>query len=432
MERLIEKGYKVRCLVRDIDKARSIINDKADLVVADITHPETLNSLLMTNIQALICCTAVRVQPVEGDTPDRAKYNQGIKFYMPEVVGDTPENVEYKGVKNLVEAARKNLSSSQGKRLFDFGNPSIEVKDIWGAVDDVVMGGVSQSNIKLSSGKALFSGNVSTENSGGFASVRTKNFDPSFNLSGYEGIEIKVKGDGKRYKFLLRTETNWDGMAYCYSFDTSLDTWINIKIPFTDFTPVFRAKTVKDAPIINRNKICSFQMMLSKFEYDGELNSNFSPGSFALEVETIKAYGGKKLPQFVLVSSAGVTRPGRPGINLDEEPPAVKLNDQLGGILTWKLRGEDSLRESGIPYTIIRPCALTEESGGKELIFEQGDNIKGKISREDIAKLCVQALQQPLACNVTFEVKQGENNASYMDWEQLFSQLKSDDLIVKS
>ncbi|MGD1912957.1 MAG: CIA30 family protein, partial [Rivularia sp. (in: cyanobacteria)] len=185
VERLIEKGYKVRCLVRDIDKARSIINDKADLVVADITHPETLNSLLMTNIQALICCTAVRVQPVEGDTPDRAKYNQGIKFYMPEVVGDTPENVEYKGVKNLVEAARKNLSSSQGKRLFDFGNPSIEVKDIWGAVDDVVMGGVSQSNIKLSSGKALFSGNVSTENSGGFASVRTKNFDPSFNLSGY-------------------------------------------------------------------------------------------------------------------------------------------------------------------------------------------------------------------------------------------------------
>ncbi|MEM9925094.1 MAG: CIA30 family protein [Cyanobacteria bacterium P01_D01_bin.50] len=432
VEQLIKKGYKVRCLVRNIDRARSIINDKADLVVADITRSETLNSLLMTNIQAVICCTAVRVQPVEGDTPDRAKYNQGVKFYMPEVVGDTPENVEYKGVKNLVEAASKNLSSSQEITLFDFGNPSIEVKNVWGAVDDVVMGGVSQSNIKLSSGKALFSGNVSTENSGGFASVRTKNFDPSFNLSGYEGLEIKVKGDGKRYKFLLRTETNWDGMAYCYSFDTSPDTWINIKIPFTEFTPVFRAKTVKDAPTINTNKICSFQMMLSKFEYDGELNSKFSPGAFALEVETIKAYGGKKLPQFVLVSSAGVTRPGRPGINLEEEPPAVKLNDQLGGILTWKLRGEDSLRESGIPYTIIRPCALTEESGGKELIFEQGDNIKGKISREDIAKLCVQALQQSLACNVTFEVKQGENNASYMDWEKLFSQLKSDDLIVKS
>ncbi|MGB7379327.1 MAG: CIA30 family protein [Rivularia sp. (in: cyanobacteria)] len=423
VQRLIDKGYKVRCLVRDIDKARSILDDKVDLVVADITKPETLTSLLMANVQAVICCTAVRVQPVEGDTPDRAKYNQGVKFYMPEVVGDTPENVEYKGVKNLVEAVKKYLPASNEKILFDFNNPSVDVKNLWGAVDDVVMGGVSQSNIKLSSGTALFSGNVSTENSGGFASVRTKNFDPSFNLSGYEGVEILVKGDGKRYKCILRTETNWDGVGYCYSFDTEADTWINVKVPFAELIPVFRAKTVNDAPRIESNKICSFQLMLSKFEYDGGLNPNFSAGAFSLEVETIKAYGGRNLPQFVLVSSAGVTRPGRPGINLEEEPPAVKLNDQLGGILTWKLKGEDSLRQSGITYTIIRPCALTEEPGGKELIFEQGDNIRGKISREDIAKLCVQSLQQPLACNVTFEVKEGENNANYIDWEKLFKQL---------
>ncbi len=134
-----------------------------------------------------------------------------------------------------------------------------------------------------------------------------------------------------------------------------------------------------------------------------------------MQVESIKAYGGETLPQFVLVSSAGVTRPGRPGINLDEEPPAVRLNDQLGGILTWKLKGEDSLRESGITYTIIRPCALTEESGGKELIFEQGDNIRGKISREDVAEICLQALQQPKV-NLTLEVKEGENNNNSIDW----------------
>ena len=142
-------------------------------------------------------------------------------------------------------------------------------------------------------------------------------------------------------------------------------------------------------------------------------------------MESIKAYGGANLPQFVLISSAGVTRPGRPGINLDEEPPAVRLNDQLGGILTWKLKGEDNLRESVIPYTIIRPCALTEEPGGKELIFDQGDNIRGKISREDVAQLCVEALQQTKACNVTFEVKEGENNA-LIDWQSLFSHLQAD------
>jgi uncharacterized protein YbjT (DUF2867 family) len=426
VRRLVAQGYKVRSLVRDIDKARTILGDSTDLVVADITKPETLTPLVMANIQAVICCTAVRVQPVEGDTPEREKYYQGVKFYQPEIVGDTPDNVEYRGVKNLVEAAAKSLPKVGEKLLFDFTNPSTEVKNIWGAVDDVVMGGVSESNIQLVEGTALFAGNVSTANSGGFASVRTKNFSPAFNLTGYEGIELRVRGDGKRYKFFLRTDTRWDGVGYSYSFDTVANTWIDVRIPFADLIPVFRAKTLQDSPPIDASKISSFQLMLSKFEYDGELNPHFSTGGFTLQVESIKAYGGETLPQFILVSSAGVTRPGRPGINLEEEPPAVRLNDQLGGILTWKLRGEDSLRESGIPYTIIRPCALTEEPGGKSLIFEQGDNIRGKISREDVAEICVQVLQQPQACNVTFEVKEGENHANSIDWQRLFSQLISD------
>lgn len=426
VQRLLERGYKVRSLVRDIDKARSILGNDVDIVVADITQPETLTSFVMANIQAVVCCTAVRVQPVEGDTPERAKYYQGVKFYQPEIVGDTPERVEYQGVKNLVEAAAKYLLKAGEKLLFDFTNPSEELKNTWGAVDDVVMGGVSESNIQLVENTALFAGNVSTANSGGFASVRTKNFAPPFNLSGYEGVELRVRGDGKRYKIFLRTEAKWDGIGYSYSFDTVANTWINVRAPFADLIPVFRAKTVKDCPPIDPSQICSFQLMLSKFEHDGALNPNFAPGAFALQVESIKAYGKEILPQFVLVSSAGVTRPGRPGINLDEEPPAVKLNDQLGGILTWKLKGEDSLRESEIPYTIIRPCALTEEPGGKELICEQGDNIRGKISREDVATLCVEALQHIKACNVTFEVKQAENSASSIDWRKLFSQLQPD------
>ncbi|WP_193199708.1 CIA30 family protein [Nostoc sp. MG11] len=426
VRRSLERGYKVRAIVRDIDRARSIIGDDVDLVVADITKPETLTSIVMADVQAVICCTAVRVQPVEGDTADRAKYYQGVKFYQPEIVGDTPENVEYQGVKNLVQAATKYLPQASEKLIFDFTNPSIELKNIWGAVDDVVMGGVSASNMQFVENTALFAGNVSTANSGGFASVRTKNFDPPFDLSDSQGVKLRVKGDGQRYKIFLRTEAQWDGVGYGYSFDTEANTWIDIHVPFADLIPVFRAKTVKDAPPIDSSKICSFQLMLSKFEYDNALNPKFTPGGFSLQVESIKAYGGTTLPQFVLVSSAGVTRPGRPGINLDEEPPAVKLNDQLGGILTWKLKGEDSLRESGISYTIIRPCALTEEAGGKELIFEQGDNIRGKISREDVAKICVQALKLANACNVTFEVKEGENSVNSIDWQRLFSNLQRD------
>ncbi|HLO84084.1 MAG TPA: CIA30 family protein [Nostocaceae cyanobacterium] len=426
VKRLMTQGYKVRCLVRNIDKARSILGNDVDLVFADITKPETLTPLVMQNITSVICCTAVRVQPVEGDTADRAKYYQGVKFYQPEIVGDTPENVEYQGVKNLVEASAKYLPSVGEKVIFDFTQPTAELKDVWGALDDVVMGGVSESNLQIIENSAVFTGNVSIANSGGFASVRTKNFSPPFDLSGYQGVKLRVKGDGKRYKIFLRTETAWDGIGYSYSFDTVADTWIDVTIPFREFIPVFRAKTVKDCPEIDTSRVRSFQLMLSKFEYDGALNPQFSPGGFALQLASIKAYGGDSLPQFILVSAAGVTRPGRPGINLDEEPPAVRLNDQLGGILTWKLKGEDSLRNSGIPYTIIRPCALTEEAGGKELIVEQDDNIRGKISREDVAELCVQALKQPQARNLTFEVKEGEKTVSLIDGKQLFSRLRPD------
>jgi uncharacterized protein YbjT (DUF2867 family) len=390
--------------------------------VGDITNPESLTPEMMANVQAVVCCTAVRVQPVEGDTPERAKYYQGVKFYQPEIVGDTPERVEYLGVKHLVEAVAKHLSPAPEK-IFDFTVPSDDLKNIWGAVDDVVMGGVSESGIRLVENTALFTGNVSTANSGGFASVRTRNFEPPLNLAGYDGVELRVKGDGKRYKFILRSDPQWDGTAYSYSFDTVDNNWMSVRIPFAELIPVFRAKTLKDSAPIDSSSIRSFQIMLSKFEYDGELNPKFEPGGFALQVESIKAYGGATKPRFVLVSSAGVTRPGRPGINLEEEPPAVRLNDQLGGILTWKLKGEDSVRESGVPYTIIRPCALTEESGVQALAFDQGDNIKGKVSRDSVAELCVQVLEQPKACNVTFEVKEGDRQN---DWEHLFAHLQPD------
>lgn len=59
----------------------------------------------------------------------------------------------------------------------------------------------------------------------------------------------------------------------------------------------------------------------------------------------------------------------------------VRMNDMLSYLLTYKLKGEDAIRSSGIPATIIRPCALTEEAAGAPMIVAQGDDIKGKISR---------------------------------------------------
>ena len=84
----------------------------------------------------------------------------------------------------------------------------------------------------------------------------------------------------------------------------------------------------------------------------------------------------------------------------------MKLNDALGGILTYKLLGEDCVRGSGLPHCVVRPCALTEEPEGADLVVDQGDTIKGKISREDVASLAVAAALGEVgeAIDATFEV----------------------------
>jgi hypothetical protein len=210
---------------------------------------------------------------------------------------DAPEVTE-QVLAHLRQAAQETIVR---RPIFDFAHPNGDLKDIWGALDDVVMGGVSQSTMRLADGVAYFSGIVSTANSGGFASVRTRNLEPPLDLSRYEGAELRVKGDGNRYKFMLRSETRWDGVAHCFSFDTVADQWSRVQIPFADLIPVFRARTVADSPV-DPGHVVAWQLMLSKFEYDGALNPHFEPGFFQLQVESIQVYR-HGLPVIVLHSA---------------------------------------------------------------------------------------------------------------------------------
>ncbi|MCW6035009.1 CIA30 family protein, partial [Spirulina subsalsa FACHB-351] len=199
--------------------------------------------------------------------------------------------------------------------LFDFRQPNDDLKASWGAVDDVVMGGVSASGIRCLEGRAIFAGNVSTANSGGFASVRNRNFDPPLDLSHYDGIQLRVKGDGQRYKLILRSEGRWDGVSYCYSFDTVAGDWITVSIPFRDLRPVFRAKTLTNVGEFDASRTYSFQIMLSKFEYDGALNPHFTAGGFSLEIATIQAYGGVVTPKLIVFTNRDLPSVIESGLN---------------------------------------------------------------------------------------------------------------------
>jgi uncharacterized protein YbjT (DUF2867 family) len=273
---LLRSGYRVRAAIPDLSLTPFSVPANAEFVQAQFDRADSLTDRVMQGVRAMIVCP------------------------------DPQQPLSTTALANLTVAATHYLPTDYKSQLFDFTQTDANLQAIWGAVDDVVMGGVSESGMRLAAGYAVFSGNVSIDNSGGFASVRTRNFDPSLDLSNYQGIELRVKGDGQRYKFFVRTEAKWDGVGYAYSFDTDVDRWMTIQIPFKDLVPIFRAKTVSEAAEIDTKQICSFQLMLSKFEYDKALNPRFTPGLFSLQVESISAYGGQIMPQLVIIDSTPV------------------------------------------------------------------------------------------------------------------------------
>jgi monofunctional biosynthetic peptidoglycan transglycosylase len=163
------------------------------------------------------------------------------------------------------------------KTIIDFSSP--DEQDRWEIINDVVMGGVSSSRISLSGNKlALFYGEVSLENYGGFASLRTHLRE--FNLKGYMGLIVRIKGDGKSYRLRLRTDDSYEGIAYQSPFSTEQDKWMIVRLPFNAFTPVFRGRVIKDAPPLDISAVRRIGFMIADKQ----------AGPFHLEIEWVKAY----------------------------------------------------------------------------------------------------------------------------------------------
>ncbi|PRX97088.1 SDR family oxidoreductase [Allonocardiopsis opalescens] len=127
-------------------------------------------------------------------------------------------------------------------------------------------------------------------------------------------------------------------------------------------------------------------------------------------VRNVLAACSPQLERFVLVSSIYVTRPDH-------------YFNEWGRLLDWRLRGEDAVRASGFPYTVVRPSWLTDEPAGRAGVrLERGDRGDGKISRSDVAQACVHALSSPAAVGLTFEMYT-DPGVAREPWEALFAGL---------
>lgn len=173
-------------------------------------------------------------------------------------------------------ACTVNADTATNKALFDF--QATTNLPAWEVVNDDVMGGVSTSRFQvLTDGGAIFRGVVSLENNGGFASVRSQ--PVCADLSGCDSFLLRVRGDGRRYKFSVRTEAGLDTPLYQLAFTTKRGEWEEHRLPFKDFVPTFRGRILIDVPPLNPAKVTSV----------GFLISDKQEGPFQLEVVWIKA-----------------------------------------------------------------------------------------------------------------------------------------------
>lgn len=162
------------------------------------------------------------------------------------------------------------------KTLFDF--KAATNSPAWEVVNDDVMGGVSTSQFQvLTNACAVFSGTVRLENNGGFASVRSAPVGE--NLTGLTAFVLRVRGDGRGYKFSVRTGASFNSQLYQTSFTTKQGEWEEHRLAFSDFVPTFRGRILTDVPLLNPAKVNSV----------GFLISDKQAGPFRLEIAWIKA-----------------------------------------------------------------------------------------------------------------------------------------------
>lgn len=146
----------------------------------------------------------------------------------------------------------------------------------WRSVDDAVMGGRSASRMKTTStGHCMFTGDLSIENNGGFASIR-RAVDRGA-LDGASHVALRVRGDGNTYQLRFRTSRGFNAASYQAEFDTVAGEWINVELELASFELKWRGRSVRNPEPLDPSRILGMGLLIA----------NKQVGSFQLELESL-------------------------------------------------------------------------------------------------------------------------------------------------
>lgn len=147
--------------------------------------------------------------------------------------------------------------------------------DQWRIVNDGVMGGLSSAKKHISQQMLIFSGDLSTQNNGGFSSI----YRETSNISDRaRAVEVKVLGDGRTYQLRFRALMNGYLVAYKAEIFTTEGVITSHFFDFSDFKATFRGRLISNAPSLSAEQITSV----------GFLISSKTSGHFSLAVKSIQ------------------------------------------------------------------------------------------------------------------------------------------------
>lgn len=158
--------------------------------------------------------------------------------------------------------------------LYRFDSPAAVAP--WQAIDDRVMGGVSASQMRYdAAGHGVFTGEVSLDNNGGFASVRAPAEAPAA-AADARACLLEVRGDGRRYKFNLRTDSGFDGITHQATFEPPAGEWAVVRLPLESFAATWRGRPASAEPL-----------RAAQIKQVGLLIADRQAGPFQLDVRVI-------------------------------------------------------------------------------------------------------------------------------------------------
>lgn len=167
-----------------------------------------------------------------------------------------------------------------------FAFPTAASVDGWVNQDDPVMGGVSRSAATWSDGALVFSGNLSLENNGGFASVLSPRTDPAGpRMAGATGLTLDATGDGRTYVVQLRSADR--AGAYIQRVTTEAGAARSYDLPISGFEPVnFMLQRDQAAPPLDPADVGQVAIYVTDKQ----------EGPFSLQVRRLAATGTPALP----------------------------------------------------------------------------------------------------------------------------------------